>query len=277
MSEKILIIGHCCHDKIEDQFILGGSASYASILSQALGLETSVVTSVGQDFMFHQLFQSKSIEIINKLSDLTTCFENIRTPSGRLQNLHAKAENIVATDVDDLVSDKTIVFLCPIADEISFDVIPVLNGNIIGASIQGWLRSWGTDGLIEPKLIDWSQLDGIDILFFSEEDFDYQKYMNEIQTYVKHIVVTKASDGADVYYNGEMFWFGSYQTKAIDSTGAGDTFSTAYLIEFARNQNVESACVFAHCAASIVIEGIGLSTVPDAHSILDRISIYPGS
>ena len=74
---EFLCIGFLCHDLHDNDYILGGPASYSSLLATALGKKTAVVTSVGNDFRFNDLFINNHIEIINKQADRTTVFENI--------------------------------------------------------------------------------------------------------------------------------------------------------------------------------------------------------
>ncbi|MCW5922029.1 MAG: hypothetical protein KIS77_06800 [Saprospiraceae bacterium] len=48
---NFLSIGHTCHDRLDARNILGGTASYSSLVAQKqLGLKTSILTSVGNAF-----------------------------------------------------------------------------------------------------------------------------------------------------------------------------------------------------------------------------------
>jgi len=142
---QFISVGHCCHDKIADQFMLGGSASYASFVAQQLDCESSIITSFGSDFLFRSEFESSNIELTVIPSAFTTIFENIYLPSGRVQYIHSQAANILKKELLHEPSQADILLLCPIANEVDINILDYYPTALKGASIQGWLRSWGDD------------------------------------------------------------------------------------------------------------------------------------
>jgi len=67
-TPDFLCIGFFCHDFHEDGYILGGTASYASLVASKLGKKTAVLTSVGKDLSFIKAIQNNSQQP-NKLNN----------------------------------------------------------------------------------------------------------------------------------------------------------------------------------------------------------------
>lgn len=270
-----LSIGHCCHDIKKAGYDLGGAASYSALVAKRLGKNPAVFTSVGTDFLFEEKFSDLKIPFINVPAEQTTVFENIYSDKGRTQFLHHRANTIGLEHCPDSLRSAEIVHLGLIADEFDFSSLPLLRGGLIGASIQGCLRQWDDNGLVSPKEMDWSLLQGIDIVIISDDDIaGMDSALDEILRYVDHVVLTLGEKGAKVFHKGKKHFFPSFPTNVVDTTGAGDVFSTAYHIEYQKSREVSTACIFAHCAASIICEGEGLSHLPSLEDVKKKVEKY---
>ena len=64
--------------------------------------------------------------------------------------------------------------------------------------------------------------------------------------------------------------------KEVDATGAGDVFATAFLIKYSETQDLALATGFAHCAASFVVEGMGIENLASLEKIEERLAVYAG-
>jgi len=275
MTVKHLCIGHCCHDLVDDSFILGGSASYSSVLSRSWGLEASLLTSVGDDFLFHERFEKLGINIQNVPTDHTTVFHNKNIGNHRIQFLKSRANTITANVLLSRSQEYNIVQFCPIADEIDVDLLTAFPSSLKIATIQGFLRQWDEHGLVSLKEMNWQWLEHMDIIILSTEDIaEAPHYLNFIIDQCDHVIVTDNENGATVYFKNESHHFPAIPTQVIDATGAGDSFATAYTIDYYQNENITSACSFAHSAASCIIENIGLSHIPELSEILSRQEKY---
>jgi hypothetical protein len=96
---NFLSIGHTRHDRLGERNILGGTASYSSLVARQLGLKTGILSSVGSDFEFFDFFEKNEIRVWNKKAERTTVFENIYRDGQRTQYLHTRAETLFADDV----------------------------------------------------------------------------------------------------------------------------------------------------------------------------------
>ena len=275
MTIKHLCIGYCCHDIVENSFILGGSASYSSLLSRTWGVETSLLTSVGDDFLFQSQFEKVDVDFQNVPADHTTIFHNQYSENKRIQYLKSRANLITEDALSSSHYDFDIVQFCPIADEIAFDLFTVFPTSLKVSSIQGFLRQWDKNGLVSLKEMDWEWLEHMDIIVLSTEDIaEAPHYLNFIIEQCDHVIVTDGEFGATVYYKNERYHYPSIKTEILDTTGAGDTFATAYALDYFQNKNITSACSFAHSAASFIIENIGLSRIPSITEIRSRQEKY---
>ncbi len=91
MNLKYLCIGHCCHDQVGVENILGGTVSYAALLAKTWGESPIVVTSVGKDFQFFDQLNLQNIPIHFQWATRTTIFKNEYENGKRKQYLLARA------------------------------------------------------------------------------------------------------------------------------------------------------------------------------------------
>ncbi|MFN8318075.1 MAG: PfkB family carbohydrate kinase [Saprospiraceae bacterium] len=276
MKTNVLCIGHVCHDKMDNGYKLGGTVSYASLFAAQLGGNTEIITSAGADFKYEQRFKDAGIKVFNFPCPSTTCFENIQTPEGRQQFLHSRAENISEGVVMSFpFTQPQIVHLGPIANEVSPALSSLFTGSTIGFSIQGWLRKWHDNGKVYTANQPWAMLKGIDVVFASDEDLSHDdKAVHYILAHTKNLVLTKGDKGAFIFTNNKKYYFPSYPTKVVDTTGAGDVFALCFLWSYHHDQSLSKACIFAHSAASILVEGHNINHLPTIDEINQRLNEY---
>jgi len=271
---QFLCIGHFCHDLHEGEYLLGGTASYCSLLAQKLGLQTAVLTSYGADFQYAATFSEAGVWVENKAAKATTLFENSYQKNNRTQYLHQRAATLMPADLPPNWKNIPIVKFCLIAGEADFSLLDAFPNAFIIATIQGWLRHREADGKIVPKEMDWQQLAKTDAVLLSEEDLSgFEDRLPLITSIVDLLVMTHGKHGATVFQKGSPTHYPAFPTQEVDPTGAGDVFGAAFLVEYIRTKEVERAIVFAQCAASIVIEGIGIH-LPSRREIEERVEEY---
>ncbi len=270
-----LCIGHCCHDFTPQGYILGGSASYSALFAQGLGVNPAIVTSVGADFLYQCEFDKRSIPFINIPAAETTIFQNIYDAGTRIQYILAKANDLSYADIPSRYLDVPIIHLCSISNELSPSLFTNYRSSLIGATIQGMLRNWEVDGKIIFREMDWTLLKKVDIIVLGTEDIAGRvEMLDKIRENCKHVVVTNSDKGATVYEGTNQYWWPSYPIEETDATGAGDVFTSAYLIAYHRTKNIEESSIYAHCAASFVVQGFGVNRMPSQEELVDRIIHY---
>jgi 1D-myo-inositol 3-kinase len=273
---RLLSIGHCCHDKTTDGgFVPGGTALYASMAARSLGAEPSVITSFGDDYQFNDVFLSNDIALISQIGERTTVFENIYTESGRTQYLLTKADNISRDFIVENAPVADIVLLCPICDEIDFSLPPLFSNQLVASTIQGWLRAVNPENKkVTPKIIDWSLFEGIDIIILSREDIaTIPEVIESIIKYVPIVILTDGPKGAIVYENNSRTHVPVFPVVEKDATGAGDVFAVSFLLKYHETKNTIKSCIFAHAAASFIVEGMDISSLPSLAKIEARMDL----
>jgi sugar/nucleoside kinase (ribokinase family) len=114
----------------------------------------------------------------------------------------------------------------------------------------------------------------VDALFLSDEDLSLEEAppaLAEWSDQVELLAFTRGYGGADICYRGEWRRFDAYPANPIDLTGAGDTFAAGFLIRYAETRNPWEGTRYGTCAASLVIEGVGVEGVPTRETIAGRL------
>ena len=272
-------IGHLTKDIADDSYTLGGTAAYASLTAVSFGLDTALVSSHSKKLNIKPLH---NIAIYNKHSPTDTTFENIETPSGRVQFLREIAEPIDLTDIPKELASTPIVHIGPVANEASMEIIDAFHSHcLIGITPQGWMRQWGDDGQVRYKL--WVPpaeiIQRADAVVISDEDVcKDEAIIHHYAQIFSLLVVTEGFNGARVYWHGEMRRFSAPKMMVLDPTGAGDIFATAFFI---RLQATKDAWVSAETAvrlASLSVTRRGLDSIPRPEEVKSNIKeIIKGS
>lgn len=234
-APTLLIIGHLCHDRLPSGEIkLGGTAAYAALLAKKMGAEVTILTSVGSDFSFWELFKKQEIGIINIPSKETTIFENIYPEAGeRIQYLHGRAATIAAEHIPDGIATPDLVLFGPIADEVSFELLECYPDALKAATIQGWLRGWKEDGQVFSKGLEWENLGALDLLIFSDADVvGFEDVIPGLAGFIPIVIMTRGENGVRVFQKNAVVDYPTIPVDVKDSTGAGDSFAMAFLLRY---------------------------------------------
>lgn len=129
-----LVIGHLTRDMTADGPRVGGTAAYAALTAQALGLRVGVVTSWGAELPIGPL---RSIPIASFPTDHSTTFENILTPAGRLQYVRHVAPSLDYYHIPEPWRNASIVHLGPVVQEVEPSLVRNFSSAFIGLTPQG--------------------------------------------------------------------------------------------------------------------------------------------
>ena len=270
-----LSVGHFCYDVSPKGYILGGSASYSTLTARNLGHCARAVTAVGANFD-RQNSLLDGIETVYHASPNTTIFDNQYDEKGhRQQFVLGVAQQLKGCDIPIEWRNSNIAYLCPIADEVSADIVHCFSEEtLVGATPQGWLRRWDSKGRVDAKRWETASdiLPYIDVLILSDEDL--RTYPDELDKYIELtpiVVLTRGARGATLFQDGTQLGSDAYPVTEVDPTGAGDVFAAAFLINYYQNRSVEQALNFAHCVASFAVEGVGTSHIPKFAQVMSRL------
>lgn len=262
-----LVIGHLTRDITPLGPILGGTAAYASLTAQALGLKAGIVTSWGTEIPLGPLYD---IPIANFPSEHSTTFENTKTSTGRKQTIYHTAYSLGYELVPKPWRDVSILHLGPVAGEINATLIRHFPNALIGLSPQGWLRTWDVKGQVKPaQWLTASQvLQQVNAAVISFEDVEgSEQRVEEMASACKILVVTEASHGSRLYWNGGMHRFPAPEMIEVDSVGAGDIFAAAFFIRLYATHDPWEAARFATQVAAYSVTRYGLESIPTGEEI----------
>lgn len=274
-----LAVGHICRDLLPGgEWVVGGAAAYGGLTARALGCRTGVVTSAAAADDWPAAFPDLAIAQI--AAPATTTFENVYTPGGRVQTLHAVAGPIRAEHVPPPWARARMVLLGPIAGEVDPALIHLFSDSIVGVAPQGWLRGWDEHGRIYP--IAWESAAAVlplaAVTFLSEEDLADPNALDAYRRLAGILVLTQGARGCTVFCRDEARSFPAPAVDAVDPTGAGDIFAAAYLVRFHQTDgNLWAAAEFANHVAAHAITGRGLlPKMRIIRQIIDELTHVPG-
>jgi len=257
-----LVIGHLTIDRTPSGPSLGGSAAYAARTAQAMGQRVGVVTAWGNEIEPSAL---SGIPIVAAQAPHSTTFENIYTPSGRIQYIRHTAPKIDFSLVPETWRTAKIIHIAPVAQEASPLLPDGFHPALLGLTPQGWFRAWDAGGLVHP--CDWSQSEealskaGAVVLGIEDVGGD-EDLIEGMAQQARLLVVTEGAAGSRLFWRGDVRRFRPPQVEEIDATGAGDIFATAFFIRLLETRDPWEAARFATRVAAISVTRSGLQGTP---------------
>jgi ribokinase len=93
-----------------------------------------------------------------------------------------------------------------------------------------------------------------------------------IEQYPNRLIVTLGKEGARYFDGHKHILVKGFETKVIDTTGAGDTFNGAFAVALAEGMDFAEAVRFANAAASLSVEKFGAQGgMPSRQEVLERM------
>ncbi len=269
------MVGHLTRDVAPGGYTPGGTALYATLTAQRLGVAAGVLTSVPPDFDLGILEGARTSVVP---SDQASTFDNRYGSEGRVQYLYARAAPLGPDDVPPAWLDAPILHLGPLTDEVDPAIAARFPRALRAATPQGWLRRWDADGRVWPLPHQHitGRLSGIDVVVMSEEDVAGDE--GAVEAYrerVRIVVLTHGARGATVFAGQGVLHVPAFAAREVDPTGAGDVFAAAFLIRYRREKDLFGAARFAAAAASFVVEGVGAANVPTLAQVEERMASQP--
>jgi len=281
LQPQFLAIGHVVQDLTSDEdpsaWRLGGAASFASLLAHNLGLRTAVLTSAAADLPLTKLLKDIDCRVI--YSKQTTQIRNVYGEGGRRQTVPQRATPITLEHLRSDWRQTPVVLLGPVMGEVDEALAAAFPGSLIGVGAQGNLRRVGRDHRVrQVQPADWDArrvLRHTRALFLSDEDIPRGEAPPALAFWsdqVEIVAFTRGDGGAEVSHRGRWRHIAAFPAaKVVDPTGAGDVFAAAFLIRLRESGDIWKATRFAACAASFVVEGVGVKNIPTRAQIDARL------
>jgi sugar/nucleoside kinase (ribokinase family) len=265
-----LVIGHVTRDLVPGGFTIGGTVSYAARTARALGCRVGIVTSASPDLDLSHTLDGTLVARTSAAA--TTTFENIYTPGGRQQMLHATAKTLVPEMVppDWAVAPNGIVHLGPVAQECDPALANAFGGAFVGLTPQGWMRCWNQAKQVNRCL--WKEAERLlaraDAVVLSEEDvMNDEALVNRYAAQTRLLVLTQGASGCTVYTRGQSRHFLAPAVTEIDATGCGDIFAATFFIWLQRSGDPWAAARLANRVAAQSVTRRGLDGTPTADEV----------
>lgn len=97
-------------------------------------------------------------------------------------------------------------------------------------------------------------------------------YETVLKQYPNKLIVTLGGEGAAYFDGTKLVNVPGYKTKALDTTGAGDTFNGAFAHAITAGKTIEAAVQFANIAASLSVEKFGAQGgMPQIEKVNERL------
>lgn len=270
-------MGHCALDIQPDgSFLPGGTVLYSALTAARMGLRVGILTAGEPESVATALAPFDGLFAIHIVpTAATTTFENLPTPAGRKQTLHAWAGPIHPDELPVAWRRAAILHLGPIADELPPDAwAEALGANREGAwtiaTPQGWLRHWNTlpspvrhDALALPHRL----LDRLSAMVISVEERDVAE--TAVRRVARHGLgaITYGPRGVEILQGEMTTRIPTFPVAVRDETGAGDVFAAAWAVGLARGERPEVAARGACACASLSVTAPGPHGIPTATEV----------
>ena len=297
MSKKILVIGTLAFDSIETPslksgIILGGAATYISFAISKISNNFGIVSVVGGDFPLEYLNRIKTtgadisgVEIVknkesffwsgkyhNDINKRTT----LETKLGVLENFNPI--------IPENFKDSNIVVLGNLHPSVQNKSIAQLSGKnqfLILDTMNFWM---------DNNLEDLNEvISKVNLVSINDEEaylLAKEKSLDECAHVIfkkgpKYVIIKKGELGAELHSKDEKFSLPSFSIKAVDPTGAGDSFAGGVATYLSKTNSIDfnsikKGLILGTILASFTVEGLGTKSIEKVvkKKILDRLEKF---
>ena len=298
MKFDLVVIGHIMKEiiKFPDREIgpvLGSPAAYSSVAAGVLGARTGIVTVIGKDmpdFLINPIVEANVDTKGIKLKDCCTrttiltydCVGNKKVSYLRIP------PNIIFDDIPKCYLNAPAFFICPMDFEVPIETINEFKKNrIIMTDLGGYGGTVSTfhpdkDNLASEDIVK-DIVSRFNIVKASVEDCIYLfPSLNNEKDYLyklldmgpEVVIITLGKSGSIISDHNKVFEIPAFKTDVKDTTGAGDVFCAAFLLEWLRTENLYKSGIYASAASSIVVEksgGVIVNRMPTDKGVRERI------
>lgn len=301
----LLVIGHLLKERIifadgrEVGPVLGSPAAYSSTAAARSGLKTGLVSLTGRDMPAEllEVLRQAGVDMQGTAGeDRGTENLLIYDGSGRKRlEFTSRARQMSMEDIPGTYRQAGYILICPIDREIPMAMLKELYdsgcelavdlGGCGGASSAEDRRTAGEKladlremsglfGIVKAGLEDWQKITGRETAAAEE----YLSLMEEMG--VPLGIITLGDKGAALAWEGRRYGIPVYTDKAVDCTGAGDSWFGAFMAEYIKSGDALKAGRYASAFASIMVEksgGINLERIPARAEAERRLIEIEGS
>lgn len=296
----LLVLGHTAFDyimeveefsKVNTSAIVnkmerfhGGAAGNVAVVASKMGLDVGLISCIGKDFKNSEYEE----EMINENIDISDMIisENANTPTAFVLTnpddeqmfyfYWGAAEEYQKTSVpEDAIDNADAVHLATGDPEFNIKAgrYAYENHKLVSFDPGQDLHLYSTKNLEEMT-------HNCNILFGNEHEIDHicdllEKSIEELLEDGPNMIVQTLGDKGSVIYekNEEPVNIEVVPTKAVDPTGAGDSYRASFLSLYLRENDVRTCGRFASTVSSYIVETQGTQTnIPTAAQALEKMN-----
>lgn len=278
-------------DRVEGP-VLGSPPAYCSVAAARQGTRTGLATRIGEDMpeLLVRIFAEAGVDTAGlRRSGLTTRSELIYDARGNKEIRYpAKAEPIKAEDIPASYHGCAMLYVCTMdADVLPEDLPEVVSlGKLSAVDLGGYggvhMSKERRQKLDSPKSFACAVSKHFTIVKASDEDAKAIFGLDDADSVAAEllscgpevIVMTAGARGAFVYAKGKRWHVPPLTTRAVDTTGGGDTFMAGFLCEYLRSRDALRSARWGTATACCVIEkggGVRLNRMPTRQEIEERM------
>lgn len=259
----------------------GGAAANVAVVASTLGLRSSLVSAVGNEF--------PGSDYEKKLKDLEIDTSNMI--------LIEEEKSPTAFVMTDSSNNQISYFYWGAAahfqhSEVPHNTIEQVEAVHLATGDPGFNRRCGEAAHEAGKLISFDP--GQDLHMYSKEDlkevlkitnilfgnhYEIERIMkttemdmNDLRDFGPDIVVKTCGKSGSTIYADEEVMVDSVPREAVDPTGAGDSYRAGFMKAYLKGEDLETCGKFASAVASFIVEAEGCQTnVPDREMVLERM------
>lgn len=296
----LLVLGHTAFDyimgvkefsKVNTSAIVekmerlhGGAAGNVAVVASKMGLDVGLISCIGKDFK-NSDYEKELIEEGIDISDMILS-ENANTPTA-----------FVLTNPDD---QQMFYFYWGAAEEYSKAEVPekaIDNAQAVHLAtgdpkynIEAGKYAYKTNKLVsfdpgqDLHLYSTNDLKEMvkncNILFGNEHEIDHicdllEKNIDELLAEGPNMIVQTLGDKGSIIYekDEDPVEIEVVETKAVDPTGAGDSYRAGFLSLYLRDNDIKTCGRFASTVSSYIVETQGTQTnIPTADQALEKMN-----
>jgi len=251
----------------------GGGASNSSVAFSRLGLKSACISLVGCDYLNNYVFQDLKKDkvydkfIVTQKTDNTDFSVILVAPDGTRSILTARGQSSL--------QEKH--FKWSQIKKCSWFYISSLEGNIdLLEKIIGFARESNIKIALNPgrrelkqskkilpllKLVDYLSLNQEETEMLLNMSVSDSKFFNQVNSLkIPLVTITNGRQGAYVLFNQKKYFSPAAQSKPIDETGAGDSFSSAFVSALIYKKTPQESLYWGITNSASVVSHLGAKT-----------------
>lgn len=294
MTKKVICFGEVLYDVFPTHRKIGGAPLNVAIRMASLGINTQIISRVGNDKIGKELIQfieengvdTSSIqidetfptgEVIVKLDSKGSASYTINYPVAWDKIACVPEDEINVKKADALIFG-SLVCRDSVSHQSLLEIINYSKYTIFDVNLRAPFYT--------KELLINLMMQADFIKFNDDELYEISEYMNSPynsleqnirfiseKTNTKHICVTKGNHGAVLYYDGKLYYNSGYKINVVDTVGAGDSFLASLLAKLLLGNDPQNAIDFACAMGALVAQSEGANPKISNDSVAEFMKI----